>query len=653
MAQFETTCGACQAKLKLKDASARGKKVRCPKCGASFTARASSSDGERDAFSFDDDEFNVPAAAGRLPPRTNQRKATTYVPIPGRSNKGNLNRSSHRRIPRGWVYLAASGVAAILVALGVVLIRPDRKTVRENVEMPAKEIAPAAAEPQVRLPDPIQLPDWLLADAPFDAKSFWITVPREENAAALYLDAFYEFHPHVEIFFPEDVRARRTPVVQKRGTRSLALQVAWYNPNAPKDTAERDAVIEEHAAGFEKLELAQKRPRCCFDFGIDATTLLRVAVSAREVVRVAGLEIERDMEAGRLEPALKQVAQCLRMSRDLCVRAPGLQQALARALEAGIFESLRKQLRSPAMTPEFLDKLMVLLAENEESLRRCDPFLTRLRADYLRSRLLVHQVVERSGEFSEAKWRTAYGGRFDTLAEAALVAAIGDLDFISDGSRASLKQQAETPLAAAVFQQAGLRQLQREDAFLSDWYRQYESHRGERFDLRVQAEREAQQKVFGNDSKILPDQAAEKIKSGEISFPISQTFLGQSYMTPSPLAIDVDQPTRRSAFRALVALRKWQLQHREPPTAMADLFPGVPRDQLPRDYFAGETLRIMSFSATTVVQRIGQNETFPAGETVIYSVGADAVDDQARILALSANGDEKGDLVFAIYPVLQ
>lgn len=656
MARVEVTCDSCHATLKLKDVSALGRKVRCPKCGETFTAGTADADQDNDEPSFDADEFSIPAASAPVPRRSRQRQPAAFVGSENRTRKPGSRRLSHGRTTRRWLYSAAGGAAIVLLTLGIFVFLPSGKKLNSDGGKENAEPVPNAAAltvKQGRMPDPLQIPDWLIADAPFDVKSFWVTVPETDNSAALYLDALYEFLPQVEVFFPQDVRAERTPVVQKRGARSLALQIAWFTPNAPKDTAERDAVIDEHAAGFEKLERAQERPQCCFEYGLDATTMIRITVPAREVVRVVGLEIERDLNSGRLDHACQRVAQCLRLSRDMRVRAPGVLQGMASGLDAAILESVRLQLHSSSITAEFCDQLLAILVEHEAIKKRHDPFLTSLRADYVRSRLLVHEVLEKTGEFAEGKWPTAYGGRYDTLAEAALVTALGDMNFIRDGAREFLKQQGEIPQVIAIFQQSGHAQLEREDAFLADWLRQFESRRDDPFQARLQGEQDLLKKVVGALSSIPPDEVPAKFGSGEVAFPIAVSFVAQSELNNGPLHTDIQEPTRRSGFRALVALRKWQLQHRDPPQSLADLFPGVPREQLPWDHYAREPLRIATFSAATIVPRGPSQANVPAGGTLIYSVGPDGVDDQARRLVWGAANDEKGDLAFAMGSVLQ
>lgn len=68
------------------------------------------------------------------------------------------------------------------------------------------------------------------ADAPFDVNAFFKAVPREKNAAPLYLDALFEFAADVEVCFPagpeRDRRTQAAPIAR-------SSTPIWSRPSAP------------------------------------------------------------------------------------------------------------------------------------------------------------------------------------------------------------------------------------------------------------------------------------------------------------------------------------------------------------------------------------------------------------------------------------
>ena len=69
---------------------------------------------------------------------------------------------------------------------------------------------PDPGGPYPRLPGVVtKAPDWIGDDAPFDVKKYFAAVPRDRNAAPLYLDALFEFGSELAVCFPEG--PERTP----------------------------------------------------------------------------------------------------------------------------------------------------------------------------------------------------------------------------------------------------------------------------------------------------------------------------------------------------------------------------------------------------------------------------------------------------------
>jgi hypothetical protein len=90
-----------------------------------------------------------------------------------------------------------------------------------------------------------------------------------------------------------------------------------------------------------------------------------------------------------------------------------------------------------------------------------------------------------------------------------------------------------------------------------------------------------------------------------------------------------EEATLRGA-QCLVALRRWQLQHRKLPDDLETLVKAVGMSDVPIDPYSGQPLRM------TVIE----------GKPVIYSVGLDGKDDKA--LSDWQYGGQPGDFIFRL-----
>lgn len=114
--------------------------------------------------------------------------------------------------------------------------------------------------------------------------------------------------------------------------------------------------------------------------------------------------------------------------------------------------------------------------------------------------------------------------------------------------------------------------------------------------------------------------------------PVSQRLFVIQFAEPLGSTFDAftRNATTRHATQCLVALRRWQLTHAEPPRDLAEVMSDAGIAAVPRDDYGDGPLKI-----ATVY-----------GQSVIYSVGPDGNDDQA--LLISDWGQPAGDLVFHI-----
>jgi len=135
----------------------------------------------------------------------------------------------------------------------------------------------AAPRRYASFPDAVSsAPEFLLADAPFDVPTFFESPPPDQNASPLYLDALFEFGTDLETCFPEAERQKRRVIVVQRQKRSYDIQLRRGQNESSVSNRELDAALQDLAVGFQKLDVAQQRPRCLFETGIGLALMRRL-----------------------------------------------------------------------------------------------------------------------------------------------------------------------------------------------------------------------------------------------------------------------------------------------------------------------------------------------------------------------------------------
>ncbi len=683
-------CPGCSAKLAISDASKLGKKIKCSKCSEVFVASAMSSGSakaskptkpasklkksDQDEFDLDDMEMEDFSNSedeefeSEAPARSSKRSGKKAGAVKGKA-KGKGKKQSDGNLP----LMIGGAVAVVLLIGGGLWLLMGGK----NEPVPvAQQAAPPSSDPAAastpasfaassntvtaspasvgKFPRAMtELPDWLVKDAPFDVNQFWITVPPSENAAPLYLDALYEFVPEMEACFAPEVRSQRTATAKTRHDRSLKLQIQWSNPQQPKDATERDAVLQEHVSPFQKLEEAQKRPQCVFEIGWDAPSFLPPIHAFREVVRVAQLQVERDIERGDFDSVLRMTNLTLRLSRDIRSRTPMVMQDVATALESLIISQiLIPALKSPALKTSQCDDLLRQFVLHEAAVRKTNLFLTGLRGDYIWKRMLLHDVQQQTGEFAEARFREAFGVSHETRAAAMLTALNGTSDQLK-----ALGTETPNPQLSLMFDlflsamKPG--NYDAEVLALKDKYQVLSSAITEPYAVRSKAFAQLREKYQkGLQAQLAdvqippppntpPEQAMaqmkvaleKKLAAGTLRGPFLAAFLINGSKLENDMGqsgADVTPMTRLEGAKSLVALRRWYGTHGNPPPDFATMCREAGLTDLPRDYFSDGPLRMVTFAAETPIQhRYQKYLKAMAGETIVYSFGPDGVDDKA------------------------
>lgn len=692
----------CGKKLSVKDEFA-GRRIKCPECEAPIqipkaTATPASDDEWGNSDSEDESDVEAPSRSHG----ENKRRSGSGGARRGRSTGKTTSGSQ-----RGLVIGVAAGGALLVVVLLVWLLWPKRA--EENVaanspstltgaETPTTATAPTdATEAQPMLtatgitstsppvgPLPVlpramtQRPEWWGADEPFDVAQFWVTVPPDQNAAPLYLDALYEFHPSVEACYPPIVRQQRTAAATQRFQRSYRMQVARTANPSQLNPAELDSVLADHAVGFKKLAAAQQRPRCVFEIGWDGAAQGPLLMAGREVARLGQLSVERDVAREDLDAAIHTTGIVLRFSRDLRVRTPLVTQFLADSIETITIASLVTPiLQAPALKAAQCEALLRLLSEHDAELQKFNPALARLRGDYLLRRLLLHEAQHATGEFAPERVKNAFGRPCESVG-AALFAGINADKVLADSLMTKLPPPQMGQMLDVVVRNMNAADYELSVRILKERYQAQASALGQSFAGQTSAFTNWQQKQRGSLETFMasvqsaipagtkPEQQAAaalpilekklaepQTPRGQVMFLMWNSQLENDLGGMSLCDDDFRIATRRASVFALAALRRWYCSNSVAPTDLRAVCKAAGLSDVPRDPYGTGPLKLLTFtmdSAPIQYERVRPSdkpEKFFAGECVIYSVGPDGVDDRAaRDFGYVPHG--KGDWPFTL-----
>ena len=668
------TCG-CKKKFTVKDSFA-GKRIKCPACARSIVVPAPVTD-------MDEDEANT------LIYGQDGREEIAEPPRLIRGGDRKKSKKSAKKSPTKtnafhfWMIGTGASGGLLLIALLWWPFWPSRwaadfaanakdtgETVLEYIDPPPPGV--------VRLPRALsQPPDWLVEEAPFDVRKFWVTVPDDENAAPLYLDALYEFSPIMEVCFPLEDRKQRTPAIKARVQRVANVERDWINAKYRNDLPrrvslqERDAILDEYAAGFDKLFRAQDRPSCVFEIGWDNAAQIPLIQGARSCARVIQHQFGREIERANFDAAIRLTATILRLSRDLRYRPGSLSTVVAISIDnLAMFDMIIPLLKLPGLKVVHCDELMRILVQHETSLREIDPFLRSIQGDYLSKRMLLYDLEHRSGEFADSKYHHAFGTNNASRGSALISALNGDpRDVGTDPVHRSF----------ATFINVLLSHMKHSDYrecadLLKEKVEFFATKRNEPFKVRMAAYQEF---VTNKSSHWMSDirVSTSSVPSKKDHVAVSDALDRQLYWGAKPapklayyfsvvlleqnlnggvgnysIPTDINHQTRLQAAKALVALRRWYGTHATPPIDFAVMCREAGIEEIPRDFYGTGSLRMATFAAETQLKNfgIGPPTKLIGGETVIYSVGTDGIDDMALKGGTTYSFDEPGDWLFRL-----
>ena len=253
---------------------------------------------------------------------------------------------------------------------------------------------------EARLPGAVTVaPEWIGAGAPFDVAAFFAALPRDRNAAPLYLDAFFEFDSGVAACFPADrERDHRIQGAEDRSNRYMELHSALEKDSKSVPAEALDAVIKLYETGFRKLAQAQQRDRCVFEAGLGDEARIPHVQAARQVVRVASLRVRRTVERGDFDAATRDVETVLRLVRDLRPRGSMVTQMVAGAItERDVCGNMVNAiLTAPGLRVDHCDRLLrVFLSHDFTS---SDGYAEGLRVEYLTARVSLRNLIGKQSD---------------------------------------------------------------------------------------------------------------------------------------------------------------------------------------------------------------------------------------------------------------
>lgn len=580
--------------------------VKCVQCGTRFRPDSAIAEGETD-------ESGAEAAVSC--PRCN----TPYEPP--------------EAPPKNWGTYAIVGLGAGILIAGVMLISSWLNS-GPNSESRSPQVSGsssgngdgevASIEEDEEQPEPVlpgavlEAPEWLDTAGPFNPHDLFVMPEPERNAAPLYLDALFGFSSELAVCFPVEYREPRLSEARARSQEFVALFRQWEANPQSTDKEHIDLCLAGYKRSFERLAVAQLRERCVFQSDLNLFSEQRHVNAARELANVAALRIVRTLQNENsgirkvgedapsedrlptlVETCLSNVELVLRLSRDIRPAGRIETQLASLEIDQTMLSLIPSLVSKPELTVSDCDRMTTLLTRHRaESM---NPFVEGMRAEYLLLRTLLSDLRNGRGllpEFQSADpdvqapalagvspgyLLATKAGELDVAARARAIdeklLTISDDDFEAE-------RDTMDGIWTDVFKAAGLSAALRRTAAVT---------------------------------------AEEKLAT--------ETFLVSGLSRIVELADAATWwETTLNALHCVVAVRRWELEHTEPPQ---DLLTAVRQSGMPFvpvDPYGGGPMRL----------------AFQQGEAVVYSVGPDGIDDAAARPVKSPDPDSKGDIVFRI-----
>jgi hypothetical protein len=336
------------------------------------------------------------------------------------------------------------------------------------------------------------------------------------------------------------------------------------------------------------------------------------------VARAMVYRVRRSLLRSDFERATADVESLLRLSRDIRAGGDDVCQLVGVANDAMCCDNMiREILAAPGLQPKHCDRLLAALARHEAE--ASDPFMQSQAVNYLKSRKILYDLEHRTGAFDKkymAETLKVSGPVDSPLSCINLIVNLGGFG----GPLAAKKWgNGRSPLPS------DMKKL--EDAIQAMTAKDY-AREAEAVDRTYAA-------VLALHGQTLL-QRARVCDATALVEPLQDTNVAV-FLEPPALAVQIRAymrgQTQLRGTQCLVALRRWQFEHREPPADLETLVKSAGMKTVPIDPYSDKPLLATELH----------------GATVVYSVGPDGNDDKAQVLWDMVPG-HKGDYVFQLAP---
>ena len=344
------------------------------------------------------------------------------------------------------------------------------------------------------------------------------------------------------------------------------------------------------------------------------------------MARVVKWRSSRDLARVDFERPIQGVETVLRLSRDLRPRGVIVCQLVCVAMDNICCEEIVPVILTTAgVTAQHCDRLLAALVRHEAEAR--DPFLEARRFQYIMDRTVLHDLQHRVGMFDPQYMNDGLGVRSAVDSPFACLSVLKSLG--GYGGRLAREKYGEAIPRT------------REDAVKHPLARGWSVDGKLLSDDQYAKEVDAVNRVYKSLLNLADRTSLERDRvcaAGTVANPLRDTTLAV-YLEPPPQKPLLQAFLRAEAIlhgtKCLVALRRWQFEHPQPPPDLAALARSAGMAAVPTDPYTDQPLRM------TTIQ----------GRPVIYSVGPDGKDDRAQAAKWDNNRRTfRGDFVFHLQP---
>jgi hypothetical protein len=489
-----------------------------------------------------------------------------------------------------WVGIGVIGVGLVLAAGGCSSDYDEKPTAPGAAGTAATAPKAAVAEPgilpQVNPTPGVWIPEWAGKDTnePFDVKAYLESraVAPADNAAPLYLAALasfagYMYLPQSECTAEWPWKKEATPKEAEELGRAIVDAFEKVEAgSAPEEQVA--AVLSQAQPMLKKLDEAQRRLRCVFVTGLRIDAQLPHAQAARGVARLAVLQLYHARQKGDIDEARQSVRRILRLSRDLRPRGHLVTQLVSFTVDGMVLSGvLDFTLSQPGLDPKGCDKLLAIVLEHEK--QAVNPWDESLRIEYILDRNCLDSLEKGQVAPKEFARRVA--------------------------------ELSGSPMSSERLEQFSQPNWQAELAACDAAYK------------------------MALAMKVVPYDPATSKQWEEDNIPKmrSQNANVMLMLMPSIQAIQkgvVQWRARLAGTKSLIAVRRYQLAHKELPADLATAAREAKLEEVPTDPYSGQPMHYKAVD----------------DKPVVYSVGEDGKDDGGEVEWDKDKGT--GDIIFRI-----